>query len=267
MLVYFHRNPKTFKIFYVGIGNETRPNSFYKSSRNELWHKYVNKHGKPVVQIVHENLSKIDACKWEMFYIGLFGIINNGGILVNMTFGGETSPMNNPEVAKKVHDQLRGRSRPDMAINNPMFLDKNKEISRKLMSEKIRFMKTPESEKGRVDRLKIRMVVDNPMYNIGHRSAYNEAIIKRDCNPDFMAPLIQRMKTDNPMFNSECKEKSFSKTRKPVYMICRHTDEVVIKFRGQNDAARFMQAKNAGALNRVLNKNKILWGYKWQSVA
>ena len=89
MVVYFHRNPVTFEIFYVGIGTEKR--SKQKINRNKYWHNYTTKYGFPVIQIVHTSLSKNDACNWEIYYISLLGKKINGGQLVNISDGGETN--------------------------------------------------------------------------------------------------------------------------------------------------------------------------------
>lgn len=93
MIVYFHRNPNTYEIFYVGIASEKgrvqRP--YKKDNRNKYWNHYVNKHGGFVVQIVHKGLSIADASDWERWYISLLGKKINGGCLVNLADGGETN--------------------------------------------------------------------------------------------------------------------------------------------------------------------------------
>jgi hypothetical protein len=112
MIVYFHRNPITFEIFYVGIGTEKR--SKQKSHRNKHWHNYVAKYGHPVIQIVHNSVSKEDACTWEKHYIFLLGKKINGGQLVNIADGGETNSgyKHSVEQKKKFSDQakIRGTS-------------------------------------------------------------------------------------------------------------------------------------------------------------
>lgn len=93
MIVYFHRNPNTYDIFYVGIASENgraqRP--YKKDNRNRYWNNYVNKHGGFIVQIVHTGLSKETASDWERWYISLLGKKINGGSLVNLADGGETN--------------------------------------------------------------------------------------------------------------------------------------------------------------------------------
>lgn len=92
MILYFHINPKTTDIFYVGIGRtEKRSVDFKNSRRNIHWQRYVEKHGEPVVEIVQKDVEKNIACAWERFYISLFKKIKDGGTLVNITDGGEGS--------------------------------------------------------------------------------------------------------------------------------------------------------------------------------
>jgi hypothetical protein len=93
MLVYFHRNPKTYQIFYVGIASENgrieRP--FKKDNRNRYWTHVVEKYGNPIVQIVLCNLEKEKALEWEKYYIKLLGKKTHGGQLVNLSDGGESN--------------------------------------------------------------------------------------------------------------------------------------------------------------------------------
>ncbi len=93
MIVYFHRNPITFEIFYVGIASENgrcqRPHKL--DNRNRYWTNTVKKYGGFIVQIVHNGLLKERACCWERFYIRLLGRKIDGGQLVNLALGGETN--------------------------------------------------------------------------------------------------------------------------------------------------------------------------------
>lgn len=84
--VYFHLKEDTGEIFYVGKGKNKR--AFSGHGRNDYWLKVVNKHGLKVV-IVKESLTNEDACELEKQYIKEFGRSDNGGILVNMTDGGD----------------------------------------------------------------------------------------------------------------------------------------------------------------------------------
>jgi hypothetical protein len=90
-VVYFHRNPQTLDIFYVGIGQPDRPWRINK--RSSHWKNIINKYGFPVVQIVHENISSKEAAAWETHYIKLLKRISydEGGQLVNVLLTGYLS--------------------------------------------------------------------------------------------------------------------------------------------------------------------------------
>lgn len=87
--IYFHRNPVTLEIFYVGIGSRKRAHRL--KERNVHWLRYVEKHGRPIVEIFKENLTKEIACSLEIEYIKLYGRrgYENNGTLVNISLGGE----------------------------------------------------------------------------------------------------------------------------------------------------------------------------------
>jgi hypothetical protein len=80
--IYFHINPLTNKVFYVGKGTGDR--AWKKSGRNNYWINTVNKYGY-IVDIVEDNLTEDISFQREKFYINKIGRNN----LVNLTDGGE----------------------------------------------------------------------------------------------------------------------------------------------------------------------------------
>jgi len=88
--LYFHKNPKTKQIFYVGIGVRYRYKEI-KTNRNQHYLNYVNKYGYPIIEIIYDNLSYKKACELEIKYIKKFGRIGyeENGVLVNKGSGGE----------------------------------------------------------------------------------------------------------------------------------------------------------------------------------
>jgi hypothetical protein len=87
--VYFHINPLKNEIFYVGIGSIKR--SVSKKCRNKFWNNIVNKYGF-IVDIIETDLTWVEACELEKFYIKKIGRRDLGlGPLVNLTDGGEGS--------------------------------------------------------------------------------------------------------------------------------------------------------------------------------
>lgn len=87
--VYFHRNPTTNEVFYVGIGIGKRPYNTLQRSR--VWKNYVARHGAPIVEVVHHCSSWEEAQALEIKYIKDFGRRDQieTGKLVNLTDGGE----------------------------------------------------------------------------------------------------------------------------------------------------------------------------------
>lgn len=116
MVVYFHRNPKTNKVFYVGIG-VAKKRAGRLAGRSDYWKRYVAKHGNPIIQIVHENLSKEDACELERRYIKFYGKKINGGCLVNLADGGETNAgyIHTIEQRKKIAERAKLKGVSHMA--------------------------------------------------------------------------------------------------------------------------------------------------------
>ena len=84
--IYYHLKPCG-EIFYIGIGNNKRPNS--KKNRNKYWHNIIEKYGYEV-QILKNNLSWEEAIELEILLISWFGRKDlKLGTLVNMTDGGD----------------------------------------------------------------------------------------------------------------------------------------------------------------------------------
>tara|TARA_R110000796_G_scaffold242194_1_gene364184 strand:+ start:376 stop:720 length:345 start_codon:yes stop_codon:yes gene_type:complete len=85
-VVYIHKRKKDGQVFYVGMGSIKRPYSF--TNRNSMWKKYVEKNGKPEVQIVKGYLTKEEAYKLETKLIIKYGLrIYGKGYLVNCNYG------------------------------------------------------------------------------------------------------------------------------------------------------------------------------------
>lgn len=85
-VVYLHKNIKTGKVFYVGIGSIYRPHE--TTNRNRYWRNYTKKYGFDV-EIINTGLSSEDAKEIEIELIEAFGRRHLGGQLVNFTSGGD----------------------------------------------------------------------------------------------------------------------------------------------------------------------------------
>jgi len=112
--VYFHRNPITKEIFYVGLGLDKR--AWDKSrGRNKHWINYVKKYGNPIVEIIHEDLTLEQASNKEQYYIELYGRIGyeEKGILTNKSKGGESGSKGikwSEQSIKNRNKKLKGRT-------------------------------------------------------------------------------------------------------------------------------------------------------------
>src|SRR5580704_13442470 len=127
-VVYFHRNPQTKEVFYVGIGNTNRPSERWQ--RRRVWKEYVKEFGDPIIEIVHTGLTWEEAVEKEIYYIALFGRrdIRITGTLLNMTDGGDgiqglvktdehkakiskanLGKKRSPEICKRLSEQRQGR--------------------------------------------------------------------------------------------------------------------------------------------------------------
>lgn len=94
-VVYIHKRKEDGQIFYVGMGTIKRPYSF--TNRNKMWNKYVEKYGKPDVEIVRGYLTKDEALILERKLIAKYGLrIYGKGYLVNGNYGEYKGKRKNP---------------------------------------------------------------------------------------------------------------------------------------------------------------------------
>ena len=94
--LYYHRNPITKELFYIGIGINKRAWDFI-SGRNPHYKNYIKKYGEPIVDIIKENLTKEEVCSLEIKLINEYGRkgIDPEGILLNKSSGGEITALGN----------------------------------------------------------------------------------------------------------------------------------------------------------------------------
>lgn len=97
--VYRHLRADTGDLFYIGYGKKRKRYASYKTEfarafeitkRSGFWDKIFKKHGREV-EIVLDNLTYEEAVAKEIELIALYGRYKNGGILCNLTDGGEGS--------------------------------------------------------------------------------------------------------------------------------------------------------------------------------
>jgi len=86
-IVYNHMTKDTDEIFYVGIGaDKTRAHK--RAQRSRYWKSVVAKHGLRIV-ITHANVCWEEAQSIERYLIAFYGRRQDGGLLVNLTDGGD----------------------------------------------------------------------------------------------------------------------------------------------------------------------------------
>ena len=113
--VYSHTRVDTEEIFYIGIGSDKRySRAFCKKGRNSYWHRIANKIGYTVT-ILLDGLTWEEACKEEVILIKKLGRKSEGGILVNITEGGEGFKSNHSQKTKdQIRDFYKGKSYEDI---------------------------------------------------------------------------------------------------------------------------------------------------------
>jgi hypothetical protein len=141
--LYYHKNPLTKELFYVGIGTNKRAWDFV-SGRNPHYKNYIKKHGEPIVDVVKENLTKEEACSIEVELIAKYGRkgIEPKGILLNKSIGGETIALGNKftmEQKQKISQAKKGQKYniPEERIHGGKGKSKPKGFMNEQLKEKI----------------------------------------------------------------------------------------------------------------------------------
>lgn len=84
--VYLHKKPNG-DIFYVGIGNPKRP--YWKYRKNPHWMNIVKKYPNYIIEVIAQNVDWDSACSIEKELILKYKRKCDGGILANVTLGGD----------------------------------------------------------------------------------------------------------------------------------------------------------------------------------
>jgi hypothetical protein len=129
--VYAHINPIKNEPFYIGKGTGER--AYKTDGRNEFWHRTVSKYGYGVVKLI-DGLTEEQSLEIEKQYIKKYGLRKDGGVLVNLTYGGSggrTIFEHNAELHRK------NSSLAKMGRNNPNY-GKRTWLSGKKVPDEIR---------------------------------------------------------------------------------------------------------------------------------
>lgn len=91
--VYAHLIPGSDRVFYIGKGSWSPKKAYGRASssenRNVIWQRTTRKHGGFDVAVLAEFFSEADAFDYESKLIAIYGRKDRGGVLANLTDGGE----------------------------------------------------------------------------------------------------------------------------------------------------------------------------------
>ncbi len=145
--VYRHIRLDKNEPFYIGIGS-TLYRPYSEKGRNKHWHSVV-KHTDYRVDIIFENVSKEFAMQKEIELIALYGKKQDGGILVNVSDGGDNHH------SRKATDEEREERRKRMIENNHFAGRKHSEESKaKMRAAKLGTKRPPEGYIKRAEKMK-----------------------------------------------------------------------------------------------------------------
>lgn len=114
--VYEHVRLDTNKVFYIGIGSDNLNYSRAKTTvgRNAFWYRIIKKTDY-TINILFDNLTWEEACEKEIELIKLHGRYKDGGILTNLTEGGEGFKKNHTNESKKqISEKLSNKTYEDI---------------------------------------------------------------------------------------------------------------------------------------------------------
>ena len=125
--------------FYIGISTDSNYKRAFSKRRNDIWNKITSKTNYEV-EILLDGLTWEEACNKEKEFIELYGKINKGGILANLSDGGEgiIGIERTEEYKNKISNSLKGRKQSKQTILkkiNSVLGRKNSEETKKRMSE------------------------------------------------------------------------------------------------------------------------------------
>ena len=108
--------------FYIGKGHGNRDRQhlslYFKRPFYDKLRKMLKENNQPNIIRIEENLLEKDAYEKEVYYINQFKIFKDGGILLNMNYGGEGGINPSQEVRDKISQSRKGKC---CGIKNPRY--------------------------------------------------------------------------------------------------------------------------------------------------
>lgn len=171
-IVYLHKTLDKDEIFYVGIGKD-KSRAISTRNRNKYWHNIVKKHGF-YCDIVFEELTWEEACETEVRLISEYGRRIDGGILCNISFGGDgvLGLVHSKESREKMSKSRKGVKFSD---------DHRRKISEANKLENLSaetILKRKESLKGKTRSLEVKMKISKTKTGTKHTDDAKEKIRK-----------------------------------------------------------------------------------------
>lgn len=259
-VTYHHIRRDTNEVFYVGIGDPTRP--YVDESRNPHWHHIVNKVGYDVL-VINENLSWEDACEWEISEIKKIGRRDLGlGPLVNLTDGGEGIKNMSPESRDKISQKMVGTSNHRFGkygpeASNSKLSQEDAEIIRKIfIPHSTEFGIRALSKKYKVDRGTIKKIVSGKSYKGigGDIIEYQDKTVGIGTSGKFKDEDIKWIRTHyqshHPEFGSTAMANKFNTNTSRIWKIINYKTHKNIKVKTQNK--KIISPKNAKFLDEEI---------------
>ena len=126
--LYCHYRADNGQPFYIGIGRNSLDNYYsrskYKDNRTKHWKSIVAKYGY-TIEIIMDNLSKEEAFEKEVEFIKLYGRKCDGGILCNLSTGGEHNASGTKQPKKLVEIRKESISNTIEDIYNLVYPEPN----------------------------------------------------------------------------------------------------------------------------------------------
>lgn len=116
--VYQHRRPDTGEVFYIGKGTRTPLKKYVRANttcrRNIHWCRVVEKAGGFTSEVLVDFFVESDALAFEQELIAAHGFARSGGLLCNITIGGEGSAgwRASPETRNRMSRAALGKPKP-----------------------------------------------------------------------------------------------------------------------------------------------------------
>jgi len=201
-IVYLHKTLDKNEIFYVGIGKDKSRASSTRN-RNKYWHNIVKKHGF-YYDILFEELTWEDCCKIEIELISQYGRRIDGGILCNISLGGDgvLGLVHSKESRDKMSKSRKGVKLSDDHRRKISEANKLKNLSDETI------IKRKNSLKGKTRSLEVKMKISKLKTGIKHTDETKEKL--RRANTLSLHPQAKEiLNVENGIFYGSLTEACF----------------------------------------------------------